>query len=245
MFTKPRVFLILPVLLHLTNAIPGLGARDSQIDLSTWALQLPIGKPGHPTTITGSKLKAGYSHPDYFYTGSNGELTMVVDPGKSCIKTANSKHCRTELREESPASWDPNAAKNRLIVSLAVKAADDSTHGTVIGQIHIDDSVSVRPVCELYYNSEGKLSFGVEQTREGGNQIVKELGVTVPLGTKFSYEIHYENNKLSVSINGKVEVFGTYQLDAPKSYFKVGNYNQGSSRSEVDFYTIQMVHQGA
>ena len=63
--------------------------------------------------------------------------SMVKVPGSpsssGCVTTPNSLHCRTELRETSPSSWDPKAATNRLSVSLAVVQPDDSSHGTVIG----------------------------------------------------------------------------------------------------------------
>jgi len=66
---------------------------------------------------------------------------------------------------------------------------------------------------------------------------------TVPVGTTFSYEIIYEKNQLSVSINGgSAKVLSTYSLDAPTSYFKVGNYNQGDDASDVHFFSISVEH---
>ncbi|KAL1983782.1 hypothetical protein VTN96DRAFT_9868 [Rasamsonia emersonii] len=228
-------------------------APGGNFDLSYWELQLPIGSSGHPTTISSSQLQGcnGYQNPSYFYTDSNdGSLVMKVpgDPASTgCVTTPNSQHCRTELREMDPssgaaASWDPNAATNRLSATLTVVQADNSKYGTVIGQVHIDDSVSSKPVCELYYSQNGDLTMGVEQTRSGGNEVMTKVG-NVPLNTQFSYEIRYESNVLSVSINGGAQqTLSTYQLDAPKSYFKAGNYNQGSSQSEVHFYEISVQH---
>jgi hypothetical protein len=37
-------------------------------------------------------------------------------------------------------------------------------------------------------------------------------------------------------------VLDTFDLDAPKSHFKVGNYNQGDSKSEVHFLEIGVEH---
>lgn len=228
-------------------------APGGNFDLKPWELQLPVGSTGRPTTITSSKLDGcdGYQNSDYFYTdSSDGSLVMKVpgDPSSTgCVTTPNSKHCRTELREMDPssgdaASWDPNAATNRLSATLTVVKADNSKYGTVIGQIHIDDSVSSKPVCELYYSQDGDLTMGVEQTRSGGNEVMTKVG-NVPLNTQFTYEIRYENNELSVSINGgDAKTLSTYQLDAPKSYFKAGNYNQGTSASEVHFYDISVQH---
>jgi hypothetical protein len=125
---------------------------------------------------------------------------------------------------------------------LVVPTPDDSQYGTVIGQIHIDDSISSKPVCELYYSSSGTISMGVEQTRSGGNEEIIQVG-SVPVNTPFSYSIAYESNVLSVSINGgSAQVLDTYSLDAPASYFKVGNYNQGDDPSDVHFFSIDVEH---
>jgi hypothetical protein len=229
MLNQQSTFLVvLLLLLHHSAA---------QIDLGKWTLQLP-----DDTSVSGSKLSAGYKSAD-FYPASNGDIVMIVDP-PGCKTTPNSKHCRTELSEASPSSWDPKGPTNKLSATLTVVEADNSQHGTVIGQIHIVEKVSVRPVCELYYNSGGVLSFGVEQTRKGGNEVVQPLKAEkIPLKTQFSYTISYAGGKLSVSINGGAEqVFSTYQLDSPPSYFKAGNYNQGETKSEVHFKSIQVEH---
>ena len=243
--------LLLPV--FFPAAIQALNpscAPGDNFDLSIWDLQLPTRSTGHPTTISNTALEgcSGYQDPGhhYFFTESgDGALVMKVpgSPSSSgCVTTPNSLHCRTELRETSPSSWDPNAATNRLMATLAVEVPDDSTYGTVVGQVHIDDSVSTKPVCELYYNSAGTLTMGVEQTRSGGDEIFTVVG-SVPVGTVFSYEIIYESNVLSVSINGgSAQVLSTYSLDAPASYFKAGNYNQGNVASDVHFFAISVEH---
>jgi hypothetical protein len=225
-------------------------APGGNFDLSIWDLQLPIGSTGDPTTISNTALEGCSGYQDsghhYFFTESgDGALVMKVpgSPASSgCVTTPNSLHCRTELREISPSSWDPNAATNQLSVTLAVEEPDNSTYGTVIGQVHIDDSVSSKPVCELYYNSAGTLTMGVEQTLSGGDEVFTVVG-RLPVGTQFSYTIKYESNVLSVAINGgEDQVLSTYSLDAPLSYFKAGNYNQGGTPSDVHFFAISVLH---
>jgi hypothetical protein len=223
-------------------------APGGNFDLSVWELQLPVGSKGSPTTIPSSSLQgcSGYQNSLYFFTESgDGALVMKVpgSPSSSgCVTTPNSQHCRTELRETSPSSWDPKAATNRLTATLAVIQPDTSSHGTVIGQVHILDSVSSKPVCELYYSSSGVLTMGVEQTRAGGNEVYTTVG-KVPVGTTFTYEIQYEKNVLSVSINGgAAKILSTYSLNAPLSYFKAGNYNQGNTPSVVHFFAISVAH---
>ncbi|KAH8667040.1 alginate lyase-domain-containing protein [Xylariales sp. PMI_506] len=231
--------------LRLASALSPSCAPGGNFDLSVWDLQLPIGSTGDPTTISTSALEgcSGYENFDYFFTESgDGALVMKV-PGSpdttGCVTTANSEHCRTELRETNPSSWDPNAAVNRLTATLAVLEAGGST---CIGQIHIDDSISTKPVAELYYADSGAITIGVEQTRAGGNQIVSPVG-NIPLGQVFSYEIRYEGNVLEVALNGGAfTTFSTYSLDAPSSYFKVGNYLQGDTASDVHFFAIGVTH---
>lgn len=222
-------------------------APGGNFDLSTWELQLPIGSAGSPETISTADLEgcSGFENFDYFFTESgDGALVMKVpgSPASSgCVTTPNSLHCRTELHEENPSSWSPTAALNRMIVSLAVEEADDSSHGTVIGQIHIVDSVSTKPVCELYYNSNGDISIGVEQTLSGDDEVFTDLG-NIPLGTVFTYELEYSSGVLKVAINGVFQTLDTFELDSPTSYFKVGNYNQGSTPSDVHFFSIFVEH---
>jgi len=84
--------------------------------------------------------------------------------------------------------------------------------------------------------------MGVERTRDGGDSNFTDVG-TVAVGTTFEYEIRYEGNVLSFILNeGNAVVLDTFDLDAPKSYFKVGNYNQGDSKSEVHFFEIGVEH---
>src|SRR5579859_6208957 len=69
-------------------------------DMSIWSLQLPIGSPGNPTTISNTQLDNGFTDP-YYFTGSDGAMNFF-DPGVNCVTTANSTHCRSELREVNP-----------------------------------------------------------------------------------------------------------------------------------------------
>ncbi len=86
------------------------------------------------------------------------------------------------------------------------------------------------------------MTMGVEQTRSGGDEVFTVVG-QVPVGQVFSYVIQYQGNVLSVAVNGgAAKVLSTYSLDAPASYFKAGNYNQGSSASDVHFFAISVEH---
>ncbi|KAN0115472.1 polysaccharide lyase family 7 protein [Hyaloscypha variabilis] len=221
-------------------------APGGNFDLSVWSLQLPIGSTDKPDVITSSQLEgcSGYTNPSYFYTNSkDGALVMKV-PGSpasaGCVTTSGSLHCRTEFRETSPSSWDPKASLNRLTAQLAVITPDNGSHGTVIGQVF--NSAASKPVGELFYSQAGLISIGVEQTAAGGDEIVTDLG-SVPVGEVFTYVIAYEGGVLSVTINGgAAKVLSTFSLDSPPSYFKAGNYDQGSDASEVHFYSLKAEH---
>jgi hypothetical protein len=235
---------------------PGAGALNPKcapggnFDFSTWELQLPIGEPGSPTTISSPDLEgcSGYQDPkhDYFFTESgDGALVMKVpgSPSSSgCVTTPNTKFCRTELRELNPSSWDPRAAKNRLSATVSVPKPDKSNHGTVVGQIHMDASVSSFPVAKLYYASNGDISIGVHKSRSGGTEYYTSVG-NIPVGETFIYEIRYENSTLSLGINGgALREVSLGNLNPPLSYFKAGNYNQGDTPSEVHFFEISVQH---
>jgi hypothetical protein len=241
-------FLVLALAIATPIALWALNPNNppgSNFNMTYWELQLPIGSTGDPTTISSTQLQDGYQDPGhhYFFTESGDGAMVMKDPGVNCVTTPNSSHCRTELREVdpntgNPTSWDPNAATNRLKATVAVETPGDET---VIGQIHIDDSVSSKPVCELFYNDNGDINIGVEQTRSGGDEIRTYLG-NVPVGTQFTYEIEYYQNQLKVAINGNFTTLSTYQLDAPPSYFKAGDYGQHPEASDVHFFALTIQH---
>lgn len=212
-------------------------------DLSRFTLQLPTGAPKKPDTISSDRLKGpqGWQNPNHFFTNKdNGALVMIVPGSPSsakCVTTTNSKHCRTELRENTPNSWSPKAGTNCLTAKLEVNYGSS----VVVGQIKMDGNVSTKPVAEIYYNSNGEIRVGVQQSRNG-SQKSTSIG-HVPMNTPWKYELCYQKNSLSFRLNnGLPRTFNTDGLDAPKSYFKVGNYNQGDSPSKVQFHMIDIKH---
>jgi hypothetical protein len=238
------------------DAVKTLGSRNlnptcapgGNFNFSHWELQLPIGNPGSPETISSAQLEgcSGYEESDYFYTDSTDGTMVMIVPGNpstsGCVTTPNSNYCRTELREEDPTSWDPKAATNRLSATVSVIKADNSTYGTIIGQIHMATSVSTYPVAKLYCSHAGALSVGVHKSISGGTEYHTSFG-TIPLGASFTYELIYERGVLSVSINGKAaKTVSLGSLGSPLSYFKAGNYNQGGTPSEVHFSAVSIVH---
>ena len=235
-----------------TNELPTRDGSDKPtcapggtFDLKAFNLQLPTGSSGKVDQVSGAELAGceGWSSPDYFYTSSSGALVMKVPSRSVCVTTPNSKHCRTELRESSPKSWDPKNAVNTLKVKFSVPKPDDSEYGTVIGQVKVNDDISKKPVAELFYNRAGDLTIGVSQIPDVSSLKMTVVG-HVGVGDTFQYQLSYEGGKLGVQIDGgEKQVMGTGELKSPKSYFKVGNYNQGNEPSEVVLHDVQIDHE--
>lgn len=214
-------------------------APGGNFDLSKWSLQEPVGSADNPRSIPSSSLQGCKGFKDqWFYTGPDGSMILKVPERSQCVTTPHSPHCRSELHEEGP-TWDPKAAKNRLFADVHVtKNADE----VCVGQIHIDGAISVKPVAELYLNSQGQLSLGV-QTCTTCTQKRSPVGSVGSGNARFTYEIRYEGGKLSVGINGGAQkTYSTYNLNSPRSYFKAGNYNQGSGATEMHIYQLQVTH---
>jgi hypothetical protein len=216
------------------NATPGCN-----FDMSIWSLQLPIGQPGNPTTITNTQLENGFTDP-YFFTASDGAMAFY-DPGVNCVTTANSSHCRSELREVNTDGTDAvwsSSGTNTLSATLTVTQAAGAP---VVGQVHLDPAVSVRPLIELFYTTSGDLVAGVEQCTAGGCENRTTLAHISP-GTQFSYLLSYSQNKLTVSVNGGTPVNLTSPILGIGGYFKAGDYGQSPTNASVQFYKLKVVH---
>ena len=158
---------------HDSSCAPG-----GNFNLASFSLQLPTGSSGKVDQISSTKLVGcdGWESPDYFYTSPSGALVMKVPSRSQCVTTQNSKHCRTELREPKPRSWDRRNSVNSLRVKLSVPRPDESKYGTVVGQVKVDDSLSKKPVAELFYNRAGVLTIGVSQISDVSSLKMTEVG---------------------------------------------------------------------
>ena len=222
----------------------------SNFNLGIWQLQLPIGSPGSPDTISSSSLEGGYSS-KYFYTDtSDGAMTFWA-PEKG-VTTPNSNFARSELREMnsngSAANWRLSGT-HTLNATLRVTKVPSSV---AIGQIKIGSPLesgvptSTKPTLEMYYRSNGNIVVGLENSPEGGQ--TPYTIANVPLGTKFSYQIKATGTTLTVTINGTAHSWPLNSAFLPYGqYFKAGSYNQSSSESttigaEVKFYSLSVTH---
>jgi hypothetical protein len=214
------------------KAAPGGG-----IDLSLWQLQEPVGSPGSPTTISASQLQGGYRD-SYFSTDSDGALTFW-SPEKG-VTTPNSKYPRSELRETAEWSLD---GTHRMSATLRVVSVPSSV---CVGQIHLGSGgSSTKPLLELYYQSNGDIVLGTENSPSGGRHTVGH----VALGEKWSYTIGVSGgDTIDLTVDGSTTHYPIADsFKSYKQYFKAGAYNQsasdsGSKGAKVAFYALTVSH---
>lgn len=225
------------------NVAPG-----GNFNLGVWQLQLPVGSPGSPTTISSSRLKGASGYQDgYFFTDkTDGSMTFWA-PEKG-VTTPNSNYARSELREMnasgSSADWRL-AGTHRLTATLR---ATQITKNVAVGQVHLGTGgPSTKPLLELYYRSNGDIYIGVEISPDGGQNLHKVGNVAI--GTKWNYVIGISGgNRINLSVNGSStsypipSSFNQYGM-----YFKAGSYNQSSSSSttngaKINFYALTVFH---
>ncbi|MBU2667395.1 polysaccharide lyase family 7 protein [Actinoplanes bogorensis] len=239
-------------LLGVTNAnaaaLNPAVAPGGNFNLSVWSLQLPIGSPGSPETISPARLKGanGYTNPSYFWTDKNDGSMTFWAPEKG-VTTPNSNYARSELREMnangSAADW-PLAGNHTLSAELRVVSV---TKNVAVGQVKLGSGgTSTKPLLELYYRANGDIYLGQQRSPTDG-QTLHKLG-NVPLGQRWTYVFNVSGNRASLTINGSTTNYTIPSSFNPyKQYFKAGSYNQSSSESttngaKVKFYSLTIRH---
>jgi hypothetical protein len=218
-------------------------------DLAVWALQLPVGSPGSPETISPARLKGanGYTNPSFFWTDKNDGSMTFWAPEKG-VTTPNSKYARSELREMnrdgSAANWTL-AGNHTLSAQLRVVSV---TKNVAVGQVKLGTGgPSTKPLAELYYRPNGDIFFGTQNSPDASGQTLHKVG-NVPLGTRWTYVINVNGNKINFTLNGTRTSYTIPSAFNPyRQYFKAGSYNQSSSEStsngaKVKFYSLTVSH---
>jgi len=231
-------------------------APGGNFDLSFWELELPIGSsPGNPTVIPSSQLQTctGYQDPGhiYFFTESSDGALVMKAPGSNpadpvgCVAYTGS-HCRTEMHEVNPntgsnaVSWSPSGSLNRMFASLA----GETGSSVVVGQVFQADGNPDhnKPLAEIYYKSTGDIVIGVEFEAIGGQGQNLTTIANVPVGTQFNYEVRYEANILKMQVNNAGLVHLETYFTPSGAFFKMGNYNQGSTASDIHVFELVITH---
>ncbi|GAA1639978.1 polysaccharide lyase family 7 protein [Actinoplanes couchii] len=216
-------------------------------DLSVWSLQLPVGSPGSPETISAARLKAGYTNPSYFWTDKNDGSMTFWAPEKG-VTTPNSNYARSELREMNPdgsaANWTLSG-DHTLNAQLRIVSV---TKNVAVGQVKLGTGgTSTKPLAELYYRPNGDIYLGTQNSPDASGQTLHKVG-SVALGTKWTYTLNVNGKKLNLTINGTRTTYTIPSAFHPyRQYFKAGSYNQSSSESttngaKVKFYTLTVKH---
>ena len=226
---------------------PGV-APGGNFNLSVWELQLPIGSPGSPTTISPSQLEGanGYQNAAYFWTDKNDGSMTFWDP-EAGVKTPDSDYARTELREMNSngtaADW-ALGGNNTLSADLRVVSV---TANVCVGQVHLGSGgTSTKPLIELYYHSDGDIYAGTEDSPSGGQTL--HYITHVALGVQWTYTLNVDGHTINLTVNGSKSSYAIpSSFDAYHQYFKAGDYNQSSSSSttngaKVKFYSLTVSH---
>lgn len=211
---------------------------SSQFDLSHWKLTLPEGGDGSPgdkaLEVQAGELSAGYTHPKYFY--SNSEGAMVFWCPADGAKTENTDYPRTELREVIDPSDDNVCwkAPGTHVLDVRCRVSEvPSTQKVIIGQIHGFSGKAV-PMIKLQF-FKGRVEALIKEKATGG----KDRKLTFPevgLDKDFDFQIKLSDGALSVTVNGETQTEDIFGLDPEWAkqtlYFKVGSYvqdNEGPS----------------
>jgi hypothetical protein len=230
------------------NAAPG-----SNLDLSVWELQLPIGSVGDPTTIAPGALEGGF-HDAYFFTDMTDGAMTFFDP-EDGVTTPDSSYPRSELREMNIGGTAANwaiAGTNTLSATLAVTQVPDHV---CVGQIHIGTAIeaglaaSTKPLLELYYYANGTVELAIEAS-PAGSQTSYSI-TTVPLGTRFSYTIQLTAaGAITLTVDGTPHTYTMpSSFEGYGMYFKAGDYDQTADAdagatvgATVKFYALRVSH---
>lgn len=211
-------------------------------NLGGFTLQLPTGSSGNVDTVSGSQLEAGFTNQYYFYTDSSDGSMVMMDPQVGWT-TSGSQHPRTEMREN--ATW-LTGGTNVLDATVKVTKVPSNT---AIAQIFQGNGPS-KPLCELQYTSGGSVKLFLESTNQGGTSTTTPI-VTVPVGTKFTYQLTLKGSTITVKVNDTVKTFTMdSSFNGETFYFKAGNYDQSatsgspqtSAGTVVKFYSLKITH---
>ena len=246
----PKVFLAGCLLVGLASSVTLRQDCDpgGNFDLRNWKLELNTGKNRsiEGDTLYGDGCK-GY-HDDYFNTDSKtGAMVIKVPelnkglctPYKGKEGVGKSDHCRTELKEVKPPSWDWNASVNRLKVEMEVVTGKCSIGIDQIGPATCDQEHCGFML--LYWEEHGLIYAGLH---DGSHTNITKLDRK---NDKFTYELRFENGNMSAQVNSApavdIPLSSSLKGDLGDVFFKFGNYLQCPSHdSELHVYDMSVRH---
>ncbi|MDB5815723.1 MAG: hypothetical protein JWN23_2840, partial [Rhodocyclales bacterium] len=121
---------------------------------------------------------------------------------------------------------------------------------TAIAQIFQAVPAPSKPLCELQYSSSGVVKLLLEKTNQGGSSTTTTIA-SVPVGTKFTYQLKLSGTTISVKINSTTKTFTLpSSFVGEHFYFKAGDYDQSAvsgtpkttASTIVKFYVLKITH---
>lgn len=210
------------------------------------------------SVLDDSKLQAPKSSPTLIdqgkFAGVSNEYFFLDPTGKYMTFTVEGDSCRSELRQQ-PGDWDTaSKTPQRMIARVKVfvpqnKQPDSFTFLQVHDKKTGDGGLN-KPLLRVTRrdNRRGKQDhlWAVIRTPKDFDKPISlsNLGSKhVDLGPRpkgfFDAEVHVQNSRMIVSINGQTKVdMDVSYWDGLANYFKAGVYNQDHGRSKVEFESL-------
>eukprot|EP01088_Endostelium_zonatum_P010025 TRINITY_DN23358_c0_g1_i1.p1 TRINITY_DN23358_c0_g1~~TRINITY_DN23358_c0_g1_i1.p1 ORF type:complete len:226 (-),score=45.29 TRINITY_DN23358_c0_g1_i1:47-724(-) len=221
---KGATLFVLSALLLVSVALAAVPGNI--INLKPFALQIPYA----PNEIYQPTLET-YSRPPYFYASGDHVVFLAYVNGSH---TSGSEFPRTELSER--ARWSSHGEVSRLIVKHAYTHLPEKRKEIVGAQILATGG----PVCQVRLNYPNIVVYGA-----AGNKVIRR---DYELGTVITTEIEVQNNKITISLDGKVAM--SWSHVGQGMYFKAGAYVQSNLRYDdkeqygaVSMYSVSVSHQ--
>lgn len=224
---------------------PGL-PPGSNFDLTHWYLGLP---DSGASSISPALLTSGYTHPTWFYTDTDGAMTMWCPANGGT--TSGSGFPRSELREMiDPTTTTVNwTAYGTHVLDAQCKIRQvPSTGRVVIGQIHAYLGSAHELIVLKLIN--GSIEAQVRNGPESSSKTYLDMG-PVALNQLITYQIKLVDGLLTLTLNGVTRTVDLFELDpawgSQTFYFKAGSYCQDNSGpategSLVSFYYLRATH---
>jgi hypothetical protein len=205
---------------------------------------LGIGYPTGHVDITYSELRNGFVDSPYFVMNAAGTAVVFWTPMNGGKTSSNTKYARTELRElksdgVTKAAWDGTTGLDRMQGKSKVMHYAPIKCEMCVAQVHnaTDDMLQIRPEAATATGSQ-TWRLSVAGTK------VKDLITGVALGQEVSWDIEFNNNTLTVRINGTSQWTQSASAFTAGQYFKVGSYPQQNStdqaNSPTDYASVEL-----
>jgi hypothetical protein len=200
-----------------------------------------------PSGLAGA---GGFTDSNYFYTDKTDGAMTFMDPEQGST-TSGSTHCRTELREMTPAglaaAWSLDGTNVMTITGEVVYVGGGVGGHVTLGQVF--NSTDDIPLCEFeYYADVNGFKILYEEAKGAGSSI--DLNTPCALNAKYAFSLSLRSGVLGVSINGSQVYSKTPIFSAKQFYFKCGCYDQTAIAgapstmpySSVKVYSLNVQH---